>query len=87
MPSHLFFFYSVCVKSIRDLIAMESVTPIPLKLHASQKYLAVTGRLIAGPKQVLEPAAPMALHARFGLGAGKGPVIGLGPEFLQRRVK
>jgi hypothetical protein len=48
----------------QDLIAMEAVTPIPLKYHASQKYLAVTGRLIAGPKKVQEPRVPMALHAR-----------------------
>jgi hypothetical protein len=48
----------------QDLIAMESVMPIPLKLHASQKYLAVTGRLIAGPEKVLGSTAPMALHAR-----------------------
>jgi hypothetical protein len=48
----------------QDLIAMESVMPIPLKLHASQKYLAVTGRLIARPDKVLGSTAPMALHAR-----------------------
>ncbi|HET9237962.1 MAG TPA: hypothetical protein VFO10_11955 [Oligoflexus sp.] len=48
----------------QDLIAMDKVMPIPLKLHASRKYLAVMGRLIAGPEKVLEPHAPMALHAR-----------------------
>jgi 4-amino-4-deoxy-L-arabinose transferase-like glycosyltransferase len=47
-----------------DMIAIESVTPIPLKLHASQKYLAVAGRLIAGPQKVLQPPSAPALHAQ-----------------------
>jgi hypothetical protein len=47
-----------------DMIAVESVKPIPLKRHDSQKYLAVAGRLIAGPQKVLESPPQAALHAR-----------------------
>jgi hypothetical protein len=46
------------------MIAVESVKPIPLKRHDSQKYLAVAGRLIAGPQKVLESPPQAALHAR-----------------------
>jgi hypothetical protein len=48
----------------QDLLAIEAVTPIPLKQHASFHYLAVAGRLIAEPKKVLQTERPLSLHAR-----------------------
>jgi 4-amino-4-deoxy-L-arabinose transferase-like glycosyltransferase len=49
----------------QDLIATESVTAIPMKVHAWEKYLAVSGRLIAGPDKVLQtPAQASDLHAK-----------------------
>ncbi len=48
-----------------DMMTIESVHPVPLKIHASQKYLAVSGRLIGPPSRVLQPpVAVQALHAR-----------------------
>ncbi len=37
-----------------DLIEIMQVEKIPLQLHASQKYLAINGRLIAPPSKVLK---------------------------------
>ncbi|WP_141734283.1 ArnT family glycosyltransferase [Oligoflexus tunisiensis] len=37
-----------------DLIMIKTVTPIPLQRHPTVNYLAVTGRLIAPPEQVLQ---------------------------------
>ncbi len=40
-----------------DMVEIESIEPVKLQLHASQKYLLVTGRLIAPPQRVLKPSA------------------------------
>ncbi|WP_324948671.1 ArnT family glycosyltransferase [Oligoflexus sp.] len=39
---------------LSDMIAVERVEPVPLRYHASQKYLAVFGKLIAPPADVLQ---------------------------------